>query len=83
MTRLRLLAGALGGGAVAFTLMACYGAPCSYDNCGSDYDGGGQGDDDASRDANKPDVQVGKKDAASDGSDDGSASSIGDAGDAG
>jgi hypothetical protein len=82
MTSLRLLAGALGGGAVAFTLMACYGAPCAYDNCGNDYDGGGQ-DDDASRDANKPDVQVGSKDAANDANDDGSSSSIGDGGDGG
>jgi hypothetical protein len=71
MARLRLgaVGGALGSGAIAFTLMACYGAPCANDECRGDYDAGGE--DDSGRDANKPDVQIVNKDAAADANDDG------------
>jgi hypothetical protein len=76
LARLGTLGGVFGSGAIAFTLMACYGAPCANDEvCRGDYDDGG-GEDDSGRDANKPDVKVGDKDAASD-------AEIGDGGDGG
>jgi hypothetical protein len=72
LERLRLgaLGGSIGGGAIAFTLMACYGMPpcdgggydCHYD------DDAGQNDDPP--DANRPDVQVAPPDAGTDAGDD-------------
>jgi hypothetical protein len=59
--RIGALGGAFGGGAIAFTLMACYGmAPCDdgTQNC-HDFNTDGGDSTDASRDAKRPDVQVG------------------------
>ena len=76
--RIGALGGSFGGGAIAFTLMACYGMPpcddgtrdCHYD------DGDGGSASDAARDARLPDVQVtdastGASDADSDADGDG------------
>lgn len=83
--RVGALGGAFGGGALAFTLMACYGAPPCDDGarCYDDNtDDGGPGRD--VRDAARPDVQVNDgaaKDAAD--SDDASPGDGGDDPDAG
>jgi hypothetical protein len=65
----RLGAGALGGGALAFTLMACYGAPPYCDEKGGGCIGDEASASDASRDS-RPDVHVGGGDAGSDAGDD-------------
>lgn len=62
--RIGALGGAFGGGAIALTLMACYGAPPCDDGTRDCYDNNDAGD--AGRDADLPDVQVGDKDAAAD-----------------
>ncbi len=62
---LRLIGGAIGGSAVAFTLMACYGAPCSSGSCDG-YPEEDASSGDATRDITAPDVSVGPRDAGSD-----------------
>lgn len=59
----KALGGALGGGAIAFTLMACYGVPpCDEDTgCSGGNDTSDSGDanaDGGGRDVNRPDVVV-------------------------
>lgn len=61
----RLGAGALGGGALAFTLMACYGAPPICDDGTNDCHSPDASASDASRDA-RPDVHVGVGDSGTD-----------------
>jgi len=79
--RLGALGTLLTGGTMAITLMACYGAPCTADNCGPYYpNDSGQEDDDSG--PNTPDVKVTPNDAGSDAKSDADASddaAIGDA----
>jgi hypothetical protein len=66
----KALAGTVGGGAIAFTLMACYGGPpCGGAECRAFDDGGTETESDAGRDVNRPDVRVNDagKDSAIDG----------------
>lgn len=80
--RIGALGGAFGGGAIAFTLMACYGMPPCDDGTRGCYDDNGDagGDEsDAARDARLPDVQV-RDGARSDADDDGGDASTGDGG---
>lgn len=86
--RVGALGGALGGGAIAFTLMACYGAPPCDDGTRHCYDDDGDVDAgrDAGRDARLPDVSVGEaaapdaEDAPDGGEDDDASADGGDAG---
>jgi hypothetical protein len=80
----RAIGGAIGGGAIAFTLMACYGVPpcdgtgdCTYGGDGGELDG-------ESRDA-RPDVHVGSDSGhdASDAGEDAREDAPSDAADAG
>ena len=80
--RIGALGGAFGGGAIAFTLMACYGMPPCEDGTRSCYDtdlDDGGTELDAARDARKPDVQI-RDAAATDASDAGEAGDAGDGG---
>jgi hypothetical protein len=85
--RARALGGAFGGGAIAFTLMACYGAPpCEEPSCrDTNADGGDNETDGATgRDANRPDVIVTPKDDGGGSSSDGGNADAGnDSGDGG
>ena len=68
----KLAAGTLGGGAIAFTLMACYGvaAICSGDHCEADAEAS---DAEADFDS-RPDVHVNPPDAGRDADEDADAS---------
>ncbi len=72
MTKIRGPLAALGGGAIAFTLMACYGvAPiCNGENCAADAEASDAEGDGGAR----PDVHVNPPDAGQDASEDGDAS---------
>ncbi len=75
--RLGVLGGTVGGGAIAFTLMACYGSPpCDdgTDDCFVFNGDAGSTEGDAARDARRPDVEVrdGSTGDAADASDDAS-----------
>ena len=80
--RIGALGGAFGGGAIAFTLMACYGMPPCEDGSHSchDFDADAGTELDAARDAKRPDVQI-RDAAAGDASDDGGEGDAGDGGD--
>jgi hypothetical protein len=81
------VAGVLGSGAMAFTLMACYGGACAEDDCfGRAYDrDDASAATDAGRDAFLPDVRVSDPtvDASRDADADSDGGDAGDAGDGG
>jgi hypothetical protein len=84
--RLLRAGGVVGGGALAFTLMACYGMPpCEAPGACSDEpaaDAGFKGDAGPSRDGSTR-ADASDSGSASDGGEDGDAGDGGDAGDAG
>jgi len=82
--RVGALGGAFGGGAIAFTLMACYGMPPCDDGtygCRDDNSDGGTPESDASRDARRPDVQVNDGSLSDASTDDHASLDAGDGGD--
>lgn len=78
------VAGVLGSGAMAFTLMACYGGACVDGGCDDySYDDDAGNLNDAARDATLPDVRVGDPDASRDASSDAADDADPDGGDGG
>jgi len=83
-TMVKMLGGALGGGAIAFTLMACYGAPpCDEPECRAVDDPDASASTDSGRDANRPDVSVTRPNEAGTAADGSTEAGLDDGGDGG